>query len=1027
MALSAAVEFGPYRLDPHTAQLRRGGEPIPLPPKAFALLAFLCEQRGRLVSKDELLDAVWGRRFVSEGVLKNAVQALRQALEDDTKAPRYIETAHRRGYRFIAELRSGAPAADPDPPLFAMPAASEALSIVVGREAAIGRLLQSTEQALHGDPQIVFVTGEAGAGKTALIEACTGRIDPRFSCARGQCVEQFGQGEPYLPILEALNAVCRAAGEGCVNGVRQYAPTWLTQLPWFLGEADRVQLQREVLGATKERMLREIGEWLERYTAERALLLVLEDLHWSDVATLDLIAYLARRRAGRWVIVASYRPVELGSTDHPLQGVKRELELHGRCRELRLDLLPESAVAAYLARRHPDRAFPEALVQAIHRRTEGLPLYLVHLVEELNRESSDSGSLEERFERLAPLMPAGLEDLIERQLARLSPEQQQVLEVASVPGVSFCADLVAVGTGRWAADIEASCEGLCRRQQFLMPQSPVRSPERRRAARYRFTHGYYREIAYARLSLARRADLHRLAGEWFETVAGGRVQALAAELARDFEQGRDYQKAVAYLKRAAGNATRRCADREAIGYLRHAAELVPCLPEAEHARRTVLELLGCSARSMGDLGSAIETFEALAESARAEGETAAEVRALLYLASVLFLGESERCLEVASLATALSETTGDTGLRARARAQHAGHYLGWKPWEEAVFHDWTGAMEEMRGAGDREGLGQHIGYYALSHCHRSAYRAARDLAAEGMVLTEEAGDGFQYVVCQYALARALLFLGDWGRLIEVLDDGERRTERNGHRYGQMFFRLLRAWLHIQVFSFAEAARLSQTVCALAHDSPDLRYPLFLGLLLDGMALLGAGRSGEASQRFAEIQDRLERGERMYWNLHLPLSQGLAECALAEGDLEAARAQAERLCEMAGRPRERGYLAAGHALLAELALCAGEQGRAQGAIERALAVLDGAEAPLAAWRIQALAARIHEHRGAKARARQSWSQSAEIIVRLADSVGTHPALRDSFLAAPPVCAVLSRCGLKDATASGGKAAARRAAP
>ena len=116
--------------------------------------------------------------------------------------------------------------------------------------------------------------------------------------ATGQCIEHYGPGEPYLPILEALGQLCRGpAGARLGPLLRQQAPTWLVQMPWLLTQADREHLQQELPGTTRERMLRECTEMVETLTAEIPLLLILEDLHWSDHATLDLMALLARRRA----------------------------------------------------------------------------------------------------------------------------------------------------------------------------------------------------------------------------------------------------------------------------------------------------------------------------------------------------------------------------------------------------------------------------------------------------------------------------------------------------------------------------------------------------------------------------------------------------------------------------------------------------------------------------------------------------------------------------------------------------------
>src|SRR6185503_6391197 len=100
------------------------------------------------------------------------------------------------------------------------------------------------------------------------------------------------------------------------------------------------------------RMLRELAEALEVITTERPLVLVLEDLHWSDVSTLDLLSMLARRQeAARLLIIGTYRPVEVLTRDHPLKGIKQELQLHGQCEELALDFLSEAAVEEYLGHR----------------------------------------------------------------------------------------------------------------------------------------------------------------------------------------------------------------------------------------------------------------------------------------------------------------------------------------------------------------------------------------------------------------------------------------------------------------------------------------------------------------------------------------------------------------------------------------------------------------------------------------------------------------------------------------------------
>ena len=100
-----------------------------------------------------------------------------------------------------------------------------------------------------------------------------------------------------MPVLEAVGALCQEPdGQQIVTVLNHYAPTWLLQLPAVLGNLDLELLQRKTTGATRERMLRELAEALEVLTTERPVVLVLEDLHWSDFSTLALLSYLARRR-----------------------------------------------------------------------------------------------------------------------------------------------------------------------------------------------------------------------------------------------------------------------------------------------------------------------------------------------------------------------------------------------------------------------------------------------------------------------------------------------------------------------------------------------------------------------------------------------------------------------------------------------------------------------------------------------------------------------------------------------------------
>src|SRR5262245_24884713 len=471
MTSPESILFPPFRLELIGEQLWHGGDVVALRPKTFAVLRHLAENPGRLVSKDELLDTVWARTAVSDTVLKSCVRELRRALGDDARASRYIETVHRRGYRFrsaaLAANHAGAAChARPPPPGF------------VGRDADHALLRGWLDEAGQGERRIVFVTGEAGIGKTTLVEAFLADLDPgdQLWVGWGQCIEQYGGGEPYLPVLEALGRLGRQHRGEHLRVLLERHATWLVQLPALLDGVDLDALRQRSSNATPERRLREIAELLEALTAERTLVLCLEDLQWSDGATLELLAMVGRRReAARLLIVATYRIPEANSPSRPLRGVKEELALHGDCRELRLGLLGEATVREYLERRLGTGAAPpplRELARVIHRRTDGNPLFMVNVVDDLVRLGvlayhDGAWSLGRSVEHVASTVPDTLRHMIAWQLDRLDGADRRVVELASVAGIDFSAAAVAAGLRADGEETEGRCASLARSGRFL--------------------------------------------------------------------------------------------------------------------------------------------------------------------------------------------------------------------------------------------------------------------------------------------------------------------------------------------------------------------------------------------------------------------------------------------------------------------------------------------------------------------------------------------------------------------------------
>lgn len=271
--------------------------------------------------------------------------------------------------------------------------------------------------------------------------------------------------------------------------------------------------------------------------------------------------------------------------EHPLKLIKQDLLLHGRCEELSLELLTEEDVATYLDARFVGEATGSSpfrrLAQTIHRRTEGNPLFLVNIVDYLLVQHvivQRGGQWRAVGEGEDVTVPSNIRQFIEQQVEQLSPESRQILEAASVVGMEFSIAVVTAGLEADEHDIEQCCAELARRGQFLHARAVSDWPDGTTATQYEFLHALYQEVLYDRLPADWWIALHRRIGERVESAYGTRSGEVAVELARHFEQGREYPRAVQYLWQAGDNAVRRGAHREAVAHLTRALALLEKLP-----------------------------------------------------------------------------------------------------------------------------------------------------------------------------------------------------------------------------------------------------------------------------------------------------------------------------------------------------------------------------------------------------------------------------------------------------------------
>jgi len=601
--------FADFRLDVPNASLWHGEREIKLKPKAFDVLCYLVRHAGQLVSKDALWQAVWPHVVVSDAVLTVCVGEIRQALADDAKTPRFIETVHRRGYRFLGEVVSSKEETR-DWRLETGSSSPQASSLkpqaptLVGRETELRQLHQWLAKAAEGTRQLVFVTGESGIGKTSIVETFLASVAATHGwwIGRGQCVEHYGVGEAYLPVLQALGALGRGPDHLRFRTLlEQHAPSWLAQMPALLNLTERESMQSPPAGAPRERMLREMAEAVETLTAVQGLVLVLEDLHWSDASTVELVALLARRREpARLLVIGTYRPVDMIVGGHPLKRVKQDLQLHELCTELPLQLLSEAAVGDYLTTRFQVQAPPAStfaqLARAIHQRTDGNPLFMSAVVTDLVGQglvvnADGTWELPGGVTRIVEGMPENLRQLVEQQIEQLQSQDQCVLETASVVGMKFSAGAIAAGLGEAVETVEQCCAKFQRQNLFVRAGRESSWPHTRVAEQYEFLHALYQQVWYERIPPVQRARLHQQIGAWGEQTYGEQAKEMATILAMHFERGRDYVQAVRYLGHAGQNALRRSASQEAVAHLTKAIAFVRLWPDTPERQRQELGLI----------------------------------------------------------------------------------------------------------------------------------------------------------------------------------------------------------------------------------------------------------------------------------------------------------------------------------------------------------------------------------------------------------------------------------------------------
>jgi len=747
----------------------------------------------------------------------------------------------------------------PAEPAAAAPIGRVAWGTFVGREREIEQLKEKLADAFSGMGAVAMVVGDAGIGKTRLLQEFA-----TYARLRGAQV-LWGtayEGEarlPYGPVAEALrDYVSRTSVETLRQAVTEgssvlapLAPELKAKLP-DLPEPPPVAAEAEAY-----RLFQEVTEFLKNASTSAPLVLVLEDLQWADKGSCSLLQHLARRLAGgRLLLAISCREAEL-EPSHPLREALPHLRRESGFWELPLKGLRESEVGE-LVTVLAEQEIPRALVLALHQETEGNPFFvqetLKHLIETevLYQEKG-------QWTSKAPIsdigLPESVRDVMERRLAGLSEDCRRLLQVGAVLGRRFSLSLAQL-----VAELDE--EVVLRTVEEALAAQVVREQRQERRTYYQFTSTLLRENLHGRLSAPRRERLHLRAAHALEEAYPERLEDYASELAyhyREAGEGAPAETAYRWTVKAAQQAVAAYAAAEAVSLYRSALELADAVGLSQGEKAALLWDLALAQQGAGDLEGTIQSFEEAAREFEAAGDAAGAGRAYSYLAGYIgWQGRLERGLRFTEKGLALVGPA-DRAERAVLLAFHA--------MDSLCLHRFDTVFEEVAEA---ESLAEHvtdswmlggvfnpIAWIYWFACFPQKIREAGDRAAAAF---EAAGDvvGACYpripsLMSEMVLGRLSAGGPEWAELRRISE--ERLAFQPAY--------LAALWVarqHLLAGDLVESERIGEEVLTLASE---MRVFGIVPLLLEQSAVLMTltRRYDEAEARLAALQAAYEAAER----------------------------------------------------------------------------------------------------------------------------------------------------------------------
>jgi len=770
-----------------------------------------------------------------------------------------------------AQLMEAFPALpEPQPPAFLdaeLEIREKAVEVFVAREAELERLQGFFQEVLEGKGRVVFITGDAGSGKTALMHEFARRAQESNRDLRvtfGDCNALSGIGDPYLPFRDSFGMLCgdlESKYEGGQLRQEQVQRLW-TSLPltiqsvvkdgpdlihsfisgtallafgkaynpektgWLRPLEELIQGRAIQLGSTgieQKDLFNQYTKVLQAISTQHPLLVLLDDLQWADAGSISLLFHLGRRiEESRILILGAYRPTELSTPTegetHPLGKVIAEFKRNFG--DIQVDV---GAVQHEESRRFVDdlldtepNRLDETFREALYRRTDGHPLFTIELLRAMEGRGDIVQDQEGFWMEATGLdwdrLPARVEGVIEERVGRLDENLQRLLTVASVEGEEFTAEVLAGALNLEVKEVVKDLSHQLDKQHRLVSAQGVQRMGEGRLSIYRFRHTLFEKHLYNQLDPVERINLHEEIGSLLESFFGAQVDEAAVALSRHFDEAGIPDKAVAYYEKAGNRAKRLSADEDAISHFKRGIELLQRLPDStERAQRE----LGLQI----SLGAPLITTRGYG--APEVNETFARAREL----SIMVLDPPQLFPLV-------------YGLRS---------------------------------------------FYLM----RADHKTAREIAEQLIAIADQEGDLSFYLQAHEALGSTLFYLGELSLAQKHLEKGVELYDAQEHQthaylYGQDPGVACMSYLGLTFWSlgfFDRALQWAESAIRLAREQ---NHPFSLALALDFAASLHAlFRNAEATKNYAE--EAIAISERQHFPMWLAMGKILSGWAQAEQD------------------------------------------------------------------------------------------------------------------------------------------------